>query len=112
MTTPPPSWFHLRGIPYFSRYGAVKAEVAWCYVTAQARNGDTWQEVTPEEVMLLLDPSEYSSCRHWLAEAERGVGMGTLWFDELTFKLRSAEDAFDIGGPAWSLQSWLDHCTR
>ena len=112
MTTPPPSWFHLRGIPRCSSVGPEMEDLAWCYVTAQARNGDTWQEITPEEVMILLDPSEYSFSRHWLAEAARGVGMGSLWFSEISLRLRDADGAFDIGGLRWSRQAWLDHCAR
>jgi hypothetical protein len=68
-------------------------DLAWCYVTAQARNGDRWQEITPEEIFMLLDPSELSSCSHRITEAERGVGMGSLWFDEISLKLQDGRDA-------------------
>jgi hypothetical protein len=99
---PSPRFFSSLGVPRGSDLLNPEMEtLAWCYVTSQARNGDTWQEMTPEEVFLLLDPSELSSCSHRFIEAVRGVGMGALWFGELAIRLLSAEGAFEVGG-LWS----------
>ena len=107
---PPPSWFSTQGPPSAGRNSEFEG-LAWCYVTTQARTGDRWQDVTPEELLLMLDSTECVLSRHRINEAIRGVGMGSLWFNEIALILKDPEGASSVGGH-WNRDAWNLHLAR
>lgn len=108
---PPPSWFSSQGSPLFSTRGRAQDEdFTWGYVTAMARDGDYWHEITPEQMKELLDPSETTFFAWQLDEAILGRGMGFHKFNEITLTLQDHHGAFSVGGLRWNRLAWDKAC--
>lgn len=93
----PPSYFARLGNPSMSRWG--KSEIEWialAYVQALANDGDTWKELTREEVCHRLT-SEQLSQVHGLLNYDYYQG----WFDIVRKQIANSNGAFGVGG-FWS----------
>jgi hypothetical protein len=99
---PLPSWFAEKGVPCCSKWGKTEIEyLAWAYAAAQARDGDTWHEITPEKAYELLTEDERRIVGGFTRE-------GTLhhayldWWAMIGRQLKDADGAFEVGGLSWT----------
>ena len=96
----PPSAFSAAGIPYCSCWGRIQTEtLAWAYVTALSRDGDTWHKITPERCFELLDCDERESLKQYLPNL---FGRYIEAWEEMGEKFKDSNGAFDVGGMAWN----------
>jgi hypothetical protein len=102
LVLPLPSWFAEKGVPCCSKWGKTEIEyLAWAYAAAQARDGDTWHEITPEKAYELLAENERRVVGGFTRE-------GTLhhayldWWAMIGRQLRDADGAFEVGGLSWT----------
>ena len=106
LVLPRPSWFAAQGVPVCSKWGKTEIEyLAWAYVAAQARDGDTWHEITPEKAYELLTEDERRIVGGFTWE-------GTLhhvyldWWAAIGRQLRDTDGAFEVAGLAWTQQKF------
>lgn len=96
-----PSYFSLAGIPYCSKWGKIEIEeMAWLYVTALARDGDTWHEITDVRAAEVLTPEDQRGIFTRLP-----IGDCPLYqkrWKMIAAQLKDADGAFEVGGLAWN----------
>jgi hypothetical protein len=75
-------------------------ELAWAYVTAMARDGDTWHPVSDTRAAELLTPEEHQGLimRLPLTDNPRY----RAWWKMIAAQLKDADGAFNVGGLAWN----------
>lgn len=86
-----PSDFAARGQPCCSMWG--KSEIEWIahdYVRALAADGDTWKQLTPEQVVGLLAAERMTFPYNLSDEYYRP------WFDAVASQLTSADGAAQV----------------
>lgn len=96
-----PSYFARAGIPACSMWGKTEIEeLALAYVTAMARDGDTWHPITDTRAAELLTHDEHRSLivRLPLGDYPRY----RAWWDMIAAQLKDAAGAFEVGGLAWN----------
>jgi hypothetical protein len=88
-------------MPYCSMWGKTEVEVlAWVYVAAMARDGDTWHEMTAEQCAAVLTDEEKRYASPYLGGVARGNYAD--WWATIRRQLANAEGAFEVGGLAWT----------
>ena len=95
-----PSYFSEAGVPWFSMWCNAELEyLAWLYVTALSRDGNTWHELGVEQAYELLSVDEESICFFSLANLSQA---NKARWEKVRAQLTSAAGAFEVGGLGWS----------
>lgn len=96
-----PSYFARAGVPACSIWGKTEIEeLAWAYVTAMARDGDTWHPITDTRAAELLTPDEHRGLMVRLPLGD--YPRYRAWWDMIAAQLKDAAGAFEVGGLAWN----------